>query len=162
MKVAALITWLITALGGIYLVSTWLARGGLRQQRSRTTRLPTPLIFGHGALAAAGLIVWIIYLAVGGSALAWAAFIILLPVALLGLTMFARWFGAYRVQAPRPAYVPAGTAPAGTAPAAGAMPVPEGPAVPAEQHFPIPVVVGHGLLAVTTLILVLITAMGIG
>jgi hypothetical protein len=34
--------------------------------------------------------------------------------------------------------------------------------VPAERHFPIPVVVGHGLLAVTTLILVLVTAMGFG
>jgi predicted lipid-binding transport protein (Tim44 family) len=157
MKVAALITWLITALGGIYLLGTWLARGGLRQQRARTTHLPTPLIFGHGGLAASGLIVWIIYLAVGGTALAWTAFIILLPVALLGLTMFARWFGAYRVQAPRPAY-----AAAGTVPATEGMPVPEAPAVPAEQHFPIPVVVGHGLLAVTTLILVLITAMRIG
>jgi hypothetical protein len=157
MKFAALITWLITAMGGIYLLGTWLARGGLRQQRARTTRLPAPLIFGHGLLAATGLIVWIIYLAVGGTALAWTAFIILLPVALLGLTMFTRWLGAYRAQAPGPAY-----APAGAAPAAAGMPAPEEAGAPAERHFPIPVVVGHGLLAVTTLILVLITAMGIG
>jgi hypothetical protein len=157
MKVAALITWLITALGGIYLLGTWLAHGGLRQQRPRTTRLPTPMIFGHGLLAATGLLVWIIYLAVGGSALAWIAFLILFPVALLGLTMFAHWLSAVRAPAARPAYAPAGATPA----ASGGMPAPEQAAVPAERHFPIPVVVGHGLLAVTTLLLVLITAMGI-
>jgi hypothetical protein len=36
--------------------------------------------------------VWIAYLIAGKTPLAWAAFIILLPVALLGFTMFARWW----------------------------------------------------------------------
>lgn len=31
-----------------------------------------------------------------------------------------------------------------------------------EQHFPVPVIGLHGLLAVTTLVLVLLTALGIG
>ena len=57
MKVAALITWLITALGGFYLIGTWLSRGGIRQQQSRTSRFPAPVIFGHFLLAATGLIV---------------------------------------------------------------------------------------------------------
>jgi hypothetical protein len=33
---------------------------------------------------------------------------------------------------------------------------------PAEQHFPVAVVYLHGLLAVTTLVLVLLTALGVG
>jgi hypothetical protein len=33
---------------------------------------------------------------------------------------------------------------------------------PPEQHFPVPVVAGHGLLAVVTLVLVLLTALGVG
>jgi hypothetical protein len=34
--------------------------------------------------------------------------------------------------------------------------------VPAEQHFPVSVVALHGLLAVTTVVLVLLTALGVG
>lgn len=34
--------------------------------------------------------------------------------------------------------------------------------LPPEQHFPVPVIGLHGLLAVTTLVLVLLTALGIG
>ncbi|WP_438483751.1 DUF2231 domain-containing protein [Streptomyces sp. S186] len=33
---------------------------------------------------------------------------------------------------------------------------------PAERHFPVPVVAGHGLFAVATVVLVLLTALGIG
>jgi hypothetical protein len=34
--------------------------------------------------------------------------------------------------------------------------------VPAEQHFPVPVVAAHGLLAVTTVVLVFLAAVGVG
>jgi hypothetical protein len=34
--------------------------------------------------------------------------------------------------------------------------------VPAERHLPVAVVLAHGLLAATTLVLVLLTAIGIG
>jgi hypothetical protein len=36
------------------------------------------------------------------------------------------------------------------------------PSTPAEQHFPVPIVGLHGLLAATTLVLVLLTAIGVG
>ena len=35
-------------------------------------------------------------------------------------------------------------------------------ALPPEQHFPVPLIGLHGLLAVTTLVLVLLSALGIG
>ena len=101
---------------------------------------------------AAGLIVWIIFLVAHAKALAWAAFVILLPVALLGFTMFFRWIGVYRGAAvPAPASV--------GSPASASAAAPAGNAVPAERHLPVPVVLAHGALAATTLVLVLLAAL---
>jgi hypothetical protein len=150
MNVAALIAWIVTALGGFYLLATWVSRGGLRQGQSGVTRLHPSLVFGHFLLAAAGLIVWIVFLIAGSKPLAWVAFIILVPVALLGFTMFARWLGVVRARVPV-------AAPASGPPSA----VAEGGLVPAERHLPVPVVVGHGLLAAATLVLVLLAALGV-
>ncbi|OKI44861.1 hypothetical protein [Micromonospora sp. CB01531] len=129
MAVAALITWLVTAVGGFVMLGIWISRGGHRPDSG--TRLAPGLVFGHFALAAIGLVLWIVYLAVDKTALAWVAFALLLPVALLGFTMLARWIPARR---------------AGTA----------------ESRFPVPVVVGHGLFAAATLVLVLLAALGVG
>jgi hypothetical protein len=139
MDIAALVAWIVTALGGFVLLVRWISGGGLRQQQTRTTRFPAPLVFGHFLLAAAGLVVWIVYLAADKDALAWTSFGVLVAVALLGFTLLARWFPVYRA------------APAETE----AM-------TPAERHLPVPVVAGHGLLAATTLVLVLLAAIGVG
>ena len=143
MEVTALVTWLVTAVGGFYMLGTWISRGGLAP--GSTSRLPKPVLFGHFLLAAIGLVVWIIYLATDSHALAWTALILLIPVALLGLTMFARWLGVYR-GTPVAAHAAVG---------AGAR---AGGSEPAERGFPVPIVLGHGLFAVITLILVLLTA----
>ena len=142
MKWAALIAWVITAGGGFVLLSIWLMRGGMRDQQEAGNRIRPPLILSHFLLAAGGLVVWIVYLAADKTALAWIAFVILAVVALLGWTMFAIWLR--RRQA----------GPVG-------LDV-EAPPGPAEQHFPVPVVALHGLLAVTTVVLVLLTALGVG
>ena len=142
MKWAALIAWVITAGGGFVLLSIWLMRGGMRQQQEGGNRIRPPLILSHFLLAAAGLVVWIVYLAADKDALAWIAFVMLAIVAVLGWTMFAIWFQRRQAQA------------AVEAPAAA-----EGPA---EQHFPVAVVAFHGLLAVTTVVLVFLTAVGVG
>jgi hypothetical protein len=145
MAIAALITWLLTAVGGFIMLGTWIAKGGHRQPR--TTHLPPPLIFGHFALAAAGLVIWIIYVIADSDALAWTAFVVLVPVAVLGFTMLARWRGA------RSATVATAAAPTGGATSAGEPP---------ERSFPVPVIVAHGVFAVVTVVLVLLTAVGIG
>ncbi len=141
MHIAALITWLITALGGFYLLGTWIAKGALRSRVS--SHLPAPVLFGHFLLAAVGLVVWIVYMAVGKTPLAWTAFGLLVPVALLGLAMFARWLPTVRADRAVPVGGP------GTPGAAIEAP---------ERHFPIPVVLAHGAFAMTTVILVLIAA----
>jgi hypothetical protein len=141
MEWAALIAWVITAGGGFVLLSIWLKRGGMRQQQEAGNRIRPPLILSHFLLAATGLVIWIVYVIADKDALAWIAFVILAVVAALGFTMFAIWLR--RRQA----------ATGGTDVALGA---------PAEQHFPVSIVTLHGLLAVTTVVLVLLTALGVG
>jgi hypothetical protein len=149
MGVAALITWIITAVGGSILLVTWLSRGGLRGQAGGASRFPPALILGHFLLAAVGLVLWIVYLVTDSGGVAWTAFAILLVVALLGFTMLARWLQGRRVTVAAGATAADGRADAGGASAP-------------EQHFPVAVVVLHGLLAATTLVLVLLTALGVG
>jgi hypothetical protein len=142
MKWAALIAWVITAGGGFVLLSIWLKRGGMRQQSEAGNRIQPPLILSHFLLAAAGLVLWVIYLASDKDALAWIALAVLAVVALLGWTMFAIWFRRRQARA------------LGSEVAT--------PGIPAEQHFPVPIVALHGLLAVTTVVLVLLTALDVG
>jgi hypothetical protein len=150
MKWAALITWVITALGGFGLLAIWLQRGGMNQADQPGRRIRPPLIFSHLLLAATGLVLWIVYLASDKKAFAWVAFGLLLVVASLGFTMLALWL--QRRQA-TPALAGAGGA--GPATAAGGI-------MPAEQHFPVPIVVVHGMIAATTLVLVLLAALDVG
>jgi hypothetical protein len=159
MKWAALILWVITALGGFGLLGIWLQRGGQRQSDRPGQRIRPPLIFGHMALAATGLVLWIIYVASDSDVLAWIAFALLLIVASLGFAMFAIWLQR-RQRAGGAVTAPAAAGTAAPAEAAAAAPG-EGD-VPAEQHFPIPIVGAHGILAATTLVLVLLTALGVG
>ena len=63
MKWAALIAWLITALFGFTMLAIWLRNGGMRQ-RGGGGKITPPLILSHFLLAAGGLVVWIVYLAV--------------------------------------------------------------------------------------------------
>jgi hypothetical protein len=51
MSVAALITWIITALGGAVLLGTWLSRGGLRARDTGASRFAPGPILGHFLLA---------------------------------------------------------------------------------------------------------------
>ena len=135
---AALILWIVTALGGFYLLATWLRNGGMQQGDRPGRRIKPPLILGHFALAATGLVLWIVYVASDSDALAWIAFVLLLVVALLGFTMLAAWLSQR-----------GGAAAAETADAA-------------ERHFPQAVVGLHGILAATTLVLVFLATIGVG
>ena len=144
MEWAALVAWVVTAGGGAVMLAIWLARGGMRQRESG--RIRPPLILSHFALAATGLVLWLIYLANDSETLAWIAFALLLVVALLGFTMFGIWV---RQRQARAAVAQAATATSG-------------PIEPAEQRFPVVIVALHGLGAATTLVLVLLATLEIG
>ena len=144
MAIAALVAWVLTALGGFLMLARWISHGGLGQQHDGATRFPAGLVFTHLGLAAAGLVLWIIYLLTDVHRLAWVAFVLLVPVALLGFTMLARWIPTRRPVAVGTRGLPART-----------IAEPD----PAERHLPVPVVVAHGAFAVATLVLVLLTAL---
>ena len=91
MRLAALISWLLTASLGAYMLRTWLVRGGLRRERARPGGLPPPLIFSHAGLAISGLLVWAGYLASGVRALAWTAVVMLMVIVGLGLCTVTLW-----------------------------------------------------------------------
>jgi O-antigen/teichoic acid export membrane protein len=142
MEWAALIAWVITAAFGFTMLVIWLKNGGM-QQRGGGGKIPPWLILSHFLLAASGLVVWVIYLAADKDVLAWIAFAALAVVAGLGWTMFFGW-ARQRSQVQAPTATPA--------------PVEPG----AELRFPIPVIAVHGLAAVTTVVLVFLTAIGVG
>ena len=144
MSIAALFTWMITILGGLILLVIWIIEYDREFQSAAATRLPVPVISAHALLAMGGLLFWIAYLLLDEERLAWAAVLVLGAVVVLGLWMAARWIRVYRAfAAPGPSLTRSTTA-------------------PPERSFPLPVVVAHGILAVTTLVLVLFTALGAG
>jgi len=146
MGLAALITWFVAALAGLYMFTVWLIENDVTGRDTQPSQLPVPVVFAHLSLAITGFGVWVAYLALDREILAWAAFGLLALIVLLGLTMFARWIPVYQ-----------GPATPSTQQAAGAA-----LAVPAEGNFPLAVVTVHGLLAAATLVLVLLTALGVG
>ena len=132
MKWAALILWVLTAGGGFVLLAIWLKNGGMQQTASG--RIRPMVILSHFALAATGLVLWIVYVAGASSTVAWIAFVLLLVVALIGFTMLGIWFSQRKRL----------------------------DAEAAEQKFPVSIVGLHGVLAATTLVLVLLAAAGVG
>jgi hypothetical protein len=143
MSVVALFTWMATILAGLILLIIWIIEYDSEFQTAAATRLPVPVISAHALLGLGGLMLWIGYLLLNQKRLAWATVAALGTVAVLGLIMAARWIRVYR----------AGTAMRRTAAIT---------ALPPERNFPLPVVIAHGIFAVTTLVLVLLTAVNVG
>ena len=141
-KVGALLAWLATAASGGWVLVRWLLAGGSPLRRTMTAA-PPAVILGHVGTAALGLVLWVSFLLSGWVALAWTALAILAPVAGLGM-------GVLLLGLPGPARPPARARAAG-APAAGRR-----------TQIPVLVIVGHGIFAVTTLLLVLMATIGAG
>src|SRR5579859_4549814 len=106
MRSATLISWLVTAGLGAFMLRTWLARGGLGRERAKAGGLPPQLIFGHATAAVVGLLCWAAFLASGARALAWAAIALLMIAVGLGLCTVTLW-------TPYPARKPGERRPAG-------------------------------------------------
>jgi hypothetical protein len=128
MRWAALVAWLLTAGGGSVLLAAWLRLGGLRQREGIRPARLVP----HAAVAAGGLLLWIAFLISNRAWLAWASVVMLLVVAGIGSLMFAGWWKGRSFEVHT--------------------------AVPADASFPLPIVIVHGFLGVTTLILAVLAA----
>jgi hypothetical protein len=89
--IATLVSWLITEGLGAYMLGSWIAGGGPRQQRAQPGGLPRPVIFGHAGLAFTGFAGWVSYLVTGSPALAWLAVGFLAPAVGLGISTVTVW-----------------------------------------------------------------------
>jgi manganese efflux pump family protein len=169
LELATLAAWVVTVAAGTWMLAGWLARGGLRRRYARVAGVPRPVIVGHFTLALTGLGLWIWFLATGVPALAWAAVVVVLAVAGLGMATLA---GGLPERAAEPGGGPAAE-PAGEPmkrPAPGADPVrpgrpPELTAEPvtralARPEAPVARIVIHGVLAAVTILLVVLAAIG--
>jgi hypothetical protein len=96
MSLVALITWIITAGGGLYLLSIWLIEYDNEFQASAATRLPPLVLSSHVLLAGGGLFVWAGYLVFDVDGLTWVALGALGGAAALGTVMAIRWLTVYR------------------------------------------------------------------
>jgi hypothetical protein len=144
--VAALVSWLITAVLGGLLVLLWVARSASQGRGRRLTYgrpppyIPRPLVVSHVTLAGSGLAIWVVYLVRDADQLAWVTLGMLVPVALLGYGMFIRWLGSRRARQVARASSRA----------------------PAESRLPSAMVLCHGAAGAATVVLVLLTALRLG
>jgi hypothetical protein len=160
MGVVALGAWLLTGGCGLYLLAIWLIEYDREFQSVAATRLPVPVISTHALLAVTGMVLWTVFLMTGVHDLDWLVAAILGVVATLGGVMAVRWIGVYRAYGTRSRHahaavpVPVGAGYGGT----GAAPSHRA-AIPPERHFPVSVVILHGVFAVATFVLVLLAAL---
>jgi len=144
MSAASLFAWIATVLVGLLLLVIWLMEYDPQFQSAAATRLPVPVISAHALLGMAGLLLWGGYLLADEDRLAYATIADLGIAVVLGLTMAGRWVGVYRAYR-RPASAETSATRVVT--------------VPPERHFPLSAVVLHGVLAMTTVVLVVLTVL---
>lgn len=155
MSLISLAFWIVTIFIGLFLLAIWLIEYDPDYQRAAATRLPISVLSSHVLLAVTGLGVWITYLITDMERLAWVTVAILIAVVSFGLTMAVRWVGVHRTHR-----TPAATAVVPGSDEVGGQRAPL--AVPPERHFPPAVVIVHGLFATGTVLLVLLTTLGVG
>ena len=81
-----LISWLLTASIGAYMLSRWIGDGGVRAQRANREALSPFVVLGHASLALTGLALWTAYTITRWGPLAWSAVLVLMPAIGLGLS----------------------------------------------------------------------------
>jgi hypothetical protein len=176
LRLAALAAWVVTATAGAWLLAGWLAHGGLRRRFTRVAGVPRPVVVGHAALALTGLGIWIAFLVTGVITLAWTAVGVVLAVAGLGMATLAGGLPERRLETATGAG-PAGAGPDGAGPtgaalagsrSAGAGPASAGvlssrtTAIQVPSGKPLARIALHGALAASSILLVVLAAIGAG
>jgi len=161
MNVIALATWIVTASLGLYLLSIWLIEYDKDFQADAATSLPPLVLASHVTLGVGGLIVWAYYLFFDNDGLAYVATGAVLLGASLGTYMAFRWYYVYRAK--RQLQQLERLSNSGPRGAVAVLDRPTSARTgPPERNFPLPVVVSHGLFATATIVLVVLTAFGVG
>ena len=105
MAIAAMIGWVLTASIGVYMLRTWVTRGGLRRQRATGVGVPPAVVFGHASAALTGLLIWLGFVGTGLDLLAWLGVTVVAGAITLGVCTVTLW-------TPYPVAVPPAPAPA--------------------------------------------------
>ena len=112
MAIAALVAWVLTASIGVYMLRTWVVRGGLRRQRATGVGVPPAVVFGHASAALAGLAIWAAFVRTKWDPLAWIGVAVITGAVALGVCTVTLW-------TPYPVVVPAGSGSSGSEPSPG-------------------------------------------
>lgn len=91
MRIATLISWVLTASIGARMLRSTIIGGGLRRQRASRDPVFPGLLFVHFSLALTGLAVWAGYVITGRHWLAWIAVGLLMPAIGLGISTVTLW-----------------------------------------------------------------------
>jgi hypothetical protein len=105
MAIAAMIAWVLTASIGVYMLRTWVTRGGLRRQRATGVGVPPAVVFGHASVALTGLLIWLGFVRTRSDLLAWLGVTVVACAIALGVCTVTLW-------TPYPVVVPPAAAPA--------------------------------------------------
>jgi len=105
MAIAAMIAWVLTASIGVYMLRTWVTRGGLRRQRATGVGVPPVVVFGHASAALTGLLIWLAFVDTRLDLLAWLGVTVVAGAIALGVCTVTLW-------TPYPVAVPPAPAPA--------------------------------------------------
>lgn len=146
MSYVALLVLIFTAASGLVILGAWFTRGNVRRARDargKHRRLPPALVFGHVGMAVVAATVWVVFVFTETHSIGWVSLAFILVAASLGITMFIRWVPTYRR-----------VGDLGIHPGMGPGAAHRAPPV---RNLPIAAVVVHGLFAVTTLVLVVLT-----
>ena len=91
MATAAMIAWVLTAGIGVYMLRTWVTRGGLRRQRATGVGVPPAVVFGHASAALTGLLIWLGFVDTGLDLLAWLGVTVVAGAITLGVCTVTLW-----------------------------------------------------------------------
>jgi hypothetical protein len=118
MNVVTLVSWLATEALGAFMVRSWVARGGAREAARQRRAGPhksgqEPMSFGvlagHVGLNIAGLLCWIVFVTTAAKPAAWLALVFMAPAIGLGISTVAIWTpypGSRRTTTSRSSVVP--------------------------------------------------------
>jgi manganese efflux pump family protein len=88
---ATLLSWILTASIGAYMLRSLVRHGALHRQRSVRDGLSPRVLYGHFSLALSGLVVWAAFLATSWGPLTWVAVALLTPAIGLGICTVTLW-----------------------------------------------------------------------
>jgi len=91
MAIAAMIAWVLTASIGVYMLRTWVTRGGMRRQRATGVGVPPAVVFGHASAALTGLLIWLGFVDTGLDLLAWLGVTVVTGAIALGVCTVTLW-----------------------------------------------------------------------